>query len=27
MTNRPCVVVGGGVVAEKKAEALLNAGA
>lgn len=27
MANRPCVVVGGGVVAEKKAEALLNAGA
>lgn len=27
MTNRPCVVVGGGVVAERKVEALLNAGA
>lgn len=27
MTNRPCVVIGGGVVAERKVEALLNAGA
>ncbi len=27
MTSRPCAVVGGGVVAERKVEALLNAGA